>query len=276
MRSPAGHYIFSASITEQKQMASIKLCVFDVAGTTARDDGLVLRAFHAAVSSVGIHTGTDAFAKMTDYVNATMGQRKIDVFKALFPGDSARAEQAHARFVAAYNELVGQGLLEAFDGVLALFDGLAQRGIGVAITTGFPREILDRVLVALGWQGHVDVAVAASEVPCGRPAPDMVLRCLALYNAQRGACVVPEEVCLVGDTPSDMQSGLAAGAGRVVGVTTGIFAADALYAAGATHVLPAVAALPTLGFAVEVPEERGPTGFDFEKYQPTHSPSLPC
>jgi phosphoglycolate phosphatase-like HAD superfamily hydrolase len=51
---------------------------------------------------------------------------------------------------------------------------------------------------------------------------------------------------VVGDTESDAGSGVAAGAGLVVGVRTGGRAASALRAAGAHEVLVSVADLPDL------------------------------
>jgi phosphoglycolate phosphatase len=49
----------------------------------------------------------------------------------------------------------------------------------------------------------------------------------------------------VGDTPADMQAAVAAGA-RPVGVATGSFSASELVAAGASDVLPSLAAFPAL------------------------------
>ena len=65
-------------------MADIKLAVFDVAGTTAKDDGLVLKAAQSALLHMGITSSSSDFQAASDYVNITMGQRKIDVFKYIF------------------------------------------------------------------------------------------------------------------------------------------------------------------------------------------------
>ena len=65
-------------------MEAIELAVFDVAGTTAKDDGLVVEAFVIAAVAMGVERGTPQLSSMIDYVQATMGQRKIDVFLHLF------------------------------------------------------------------------------------------------------------------------------------------------------------------------------------------------
>jgi len=111
------------------------MAVFDVAGTTARDGGLVVEAFENAMVSMGVTRGTPEMDQMVNYVNATMGERKIDVFLHLCDGDSVRANQAHDFFVESYIGLVKSGKLQEFDGVTKLFDELRENGIAVGITT---------------------------------------------------------------------------------------------------------------------------------------------
>jgi beta-phosphoglucomutase-like phosphatase (HAD superfamily) len=97
---------------------------------------------------------------------------------------------------------------------------------------------LDR-LDALGWQ--VDAALSPVDAGRGRPAPDLVLTALLRTGASSVASVV-----VVGDTASDVLSGRAAGAGLVVGVTTGAHTRDQLLAAGADVVLDSVRELTGL------------------------------
>ncbi len=224
----------------------IKLAVFDVAGTTAQDGGLVVEAFQSAMVSMGTAKGTPEMARMTDYVNATMGERKIDVFMHLCDGDSSKANIAHDRFVESYIALVNAGKLKEFEGVTELFTRLRANGIAVAITTGFPREILDNVIDGLKWANVIDFSVAASEVPFGRPAPDMILRSIDLYNKKFNTHISPEDIAVIGDTESDMQSGVRAGAQIVAGVSTGAHNPEQLFATGATHVLHGAIELPTI------------------------------
>ena len=226
-------------------MGDIKLAVFDVAGTTAKDDGLVVKAFVSAAISQGIACNSEPMHNAIEYVEKTMGQRKIDVFKHIFEGDLAKAEAAHERFITAYLELIQQGELEEFSGISDLFSTLKLRGIGVAITTGFPREILDLIIESLNWSNLVDYSVAASEVSNGRPDPEMILRCIDQYNFSNGASIVAGDIAVIGDTVSDIQSGINAGARFVVGINSGTHTSQALIGAGATHILAATTELLT-------------------------------
>jgi len=219
-------------------MADIKLAVFDVAGTTAKDDGLVLKAAQSALLHMGITSSSSDFQAASDYVNITMGQRKIDVFKYIFDGESAKAEKAHDEFIRSYISMVGNGELEEFNGISKFFERLRELQIGISITTGFPREILDPIIRELDWTNLIDVSVAASEVKEGRPAPDMILKSIETYEQIKGIPVSPAEVAVIGDTISDVQSGVRAGAKFVIGVTSGAQHPDNLFDFGATHVLP--------------------------------------
>ncbi len=224
----------------------IAMAVFDVAGTTAQDGGLVVEAFQSAMELMGVDRGSAEMDRMTDYVNATMGERKIDVFLHLCEGDEAKANLAHDRFVDRYIALVKAGRLEEFDGMSALFTDLRNGGTAVAITTGFPRDILDTVIDGLKWAPLIDFSVAASEVAQGRPAPDMIFRCIALYNKKFGAHISGDEIAVIGDTESDIKSGVSAGARIIVGVSTGAHKPDQLTGAGATHVLAGAVDLRTI------------------------------
>jgi len=84
----------------------IKLAIFDVAGTTAKDDGLVVKAFQLALGVVGVVPGSSQMQEMTNYVNATMGERKMDVFLHLLGGDKMKANLVHEKFIASYIQLV--------------------------------------------------------------------------------------------------------------------------------------------------------------------------
>jgi phosphoglycolate phosphatase len=215
----------------------IRMAIFDVAGTTAKDGGLVVQAFENVMVSMGVTRGTPEMDQMVNYVNATMGKRKIDVFMHLCEGDSLKANQAHDCFVESYISLVKAGKLQEFDGVTKLFDELRENGIAVGITTGFPRDILDSVISGLNWAQHINFSVAASEVVEGRPSPDMIFRCIVLYNKQFESHISAEDIAVIGDTESDMRAGVTAGAQIIAGVSTGAHNSEQLLSAGATHIL---------------------------------------
>lgn len=227
-------------------MEKLALVVFDVAGTTARDEGLVVEAFERAISAQDEDYSSEELATKIEYVRSTMGQRKIDVFMHLFGQNKSKASQAHDDFVAGYIELIHEGRLVEFWGISDLFLSLRADGIMVAITTGFPREILDSIIDALDWREKIDISVAASEVQHGRPAPDMINRCIEIAEKCKRRVISADQVCVVGDTESDMRSAVAAGARFSIGVTSGEHSREQLERAGATHVLSVATYIRTI------------------------------
>jgi phosphonoacetaldehyde hydrolase len=106
---------------------------------------------------------------------------------------------------------------EPIPGVPEVVAALRERGIRIGSISGYDRELLEILARAAAVQGYApDVAVAASDVPQGRPAPFMHFEAAKLLGAWPiQACVV------VGDTPLDIEAGLNAGMWTVGVALTG-------------------------------------------------------
>ncbi|MEU8900163.1 phosphonatase-like hydrolase [Nocardia sp. NPDC048505] len=213
----------------------IQLAVFDMAGTTVADGGLVVRAFDAAATEAGLDPAGPRREHARQYVLDTMGQSKIVVFRALF-GDEDTAQRANAAFEHAYDALIDEVGVTAIPGAVETFEQLRAAGVKIALTTGFSRGTQDRLLNALGWNDIADLTLAPAEAGRGRPYPDLVLTALLRLEAD-----AVDRVAVLGDTTSDIATGLAAGARIVAGTLTGAHDAEQLRAAGATHVVASVA-----------------------------------
>jgi phosphoglycolate phosphatase len=212
-----------------------ELVVLDMAGTTVVDDGLVESAFARAWDSV--QNTEDGREAALEHVRATMGQSKIDVFRAIV--DEPTAQALNEAFEGAFRDLIDEGRCEAIPGAEDAIRAIRERGLKLAFTTGFARPTADAILAALGWTELADVVLTPADAGRGRPAPDLVLSALIRTGASSVASVV-----VVGDTESDAQSGVRAGAGLIVGVLTGSRDKDSLRTAGADVVLASVAELP--------------------------------
>ncbi|MGW4247019.1 phosphonatase-like hydrolase [Nocardia sp. NPDC004722] len=211
----------------------IELAVLDMAGTTVADDGLVEKAFEAAITAAGVPTEGPERESARKFVQDTMGQSKIWCFRTLL-GDEDRAQAANRAFEAAYADFADAGI-SPIPGAAEAISALRAAGIKVALTTGFSRETQDRLLNALGWNEIADLTLAPSDAGRGRPFPDMVLAAVLRLEAD-----AVDRVAVLGDTSSDIATGLAAGARIVAGTLTGAHTEEQLRAAGATHVVPSV------------------------------------
>jgi phosphonatase-like hydrolase len=228
-------------------MPEITVACLDMAGTTVADDGSVMAAFEAAVAAFGLAPGAPGHADAIEFVRATMGQSKIEVFRRLL-GSEERAQQGNRIFEESYAESVRAGLVAPLPGAVETITALRAAGVKVCLATGFAPVTRDALLDALGWRPLIDLALSPADAGRGRPWPDMPLTALIRLG---GGSV--GELAVAGDTASDVESGLRAGAGLVAGVLTGAGSAESLTAAGAPHVLDSIGGLVQLiGLGSEV------------------------
>jgi phosphonatase-like hydrolase len=220
----------------------ITVACLDMAGTTVADDGSVIAAFSAAVEQFGLPEGTQGYDDALAYVRETMGQSKIEVFRHILGAEDA-AQQANAAFEEHYARSVRGGDVEPLPGATETFAALRAAGIKVCLATGFSPATRDALLDALGWRPLVDLVLSPADAGRGRPWPDLALT--ALLRLGGGAV---GELAVAGDTPSDVESGLRAGAGLVAGVLTGSSTREELEQAMAPVILDRIADLiPLVG-----------------------------
>jgi phosphoglycolate phosphatase len=216
------------------QSRSIQLAVVDMAGTTVADDGLVLAAFDAAATAAGLAESGAERDEARRYVIDTMGQSKITVFRALFGTDDL-AQHANAEFERTYAALIDEGKAAPIDGAAQAITRLREAGIRVALSTGFSGTTQEKLLAALGWQSLADLVIAPGDGVRGRPYPDLILTALMRLDVDS-----VRNVAVLGDTSSDVESALRAGASIAAGTLTGAHDERQLRNAGATHVVASV------------------------------------
>lgn len=218
-------------------MRDITVVCMDMAGTTVADDGSVMAAFGAAVAEFGLVPGAPGHDDAIQFVQDTMGQSKIEVFRRLL-GSEDSAWRANQIFEESYAESVRTGMVVPLQGAVETMTALRAAGIKVCLATGFAPVTRDALLDALGWRPLIDLALSPADAGRGRPWPDLPLT--ALLRLGGGAV---SELAVIGDTASDVESGLRAGAGLVAGVMTGAGSRESLAAAGAPYILDSIGGL---------------------------------
>ncbi|MGC4044084.1 MAG: HAD hydrolase-like protein [Armatimonas sp.] len=214
------------------------LVVFDMAGTTLNDDGgIVNQALREALSAAAVYVTSEA-------VNEVMGLPKpVAIGSLLGISESAeRTLEIHRDFLARMLRFYAEDPSVAeVQGTSLVLIQLRAAGIKVALDTGFSRDLVEVIVDRLGWRTLLDGFIASDEVERGRPHPDMInalCKHMGITN--------PKAVAKIGDTPSDLQEGTAAGCGWVIGVTLGSHTAEQLAPYPHTHLIPSVTALPAL------------------------------
>ena len=211
---------------------AITLAVFDLGGTLIHDTADVAAIFKAALRRHGLDVDDRQLL-------AWRGAAKREVIAHLAAGARAAPERIYGTFqellVAAF---AGNGV-RSIAGVEQALDRLKQRGLRIALTTGFDRRVTDGLLARLPWKAMVNAAVCADDVAQGRPAPDMIFRTMEQTGVQ-----VVREVLSVGDTDNDLLAGHRAGVGANIGVLSGAHDRARLEKAPHSALLASVADLP--------------------------------
>lgn len=211
-------------------MYPIKLVVFDMAGTTVQDKREVEIYFAKACEYVGLHVSEER-------ILALQGYSKAEVFKILWEEKIGREHPEYNENVVYSYDYFRMILEDHYrksqvlptEGCLEIFDFLRKNNIRIALTTGFYRVVTNIILEKLGWlngleynyvntsgKSVIDVSISSDEVPKGRPEPYMIQRAMKLMGVTD-----PYEVINIGDTPSDLKSGVRAGCRMSLGVVNG-------------------------------------------------------
>jgi phosphoglycolate phosphatase len=220
-------------------LTRITVACLDMAGTTIADDGTVLEAFSAAITEQNLPSAT--YDQAMKDVRSSMGQSKIEVFRRIL-GDERAARQTNEAFEHHYAAAVQAGQVAAMPGAEEVFKTCREAGIRVCLATGFSPATRDAIIDKLVWGGLIDLALSPADAGFwgfegrGRPWPDLPL--IALLKLRGGAV---SELAVVGDTTSDIESGLRAGAAIVAGVLTGASSRADLERAGAPLILDSIA-----------------------------------
>lgn len=213
----------------------IALVVFDIAGTTLHDESNVAKVLQQTIQLAGVTV-------TLEQVNEVMGYAKPYAIRYLLQqqqdsrySDDTFIQELHSRFVADMKaHYANNPTVREKEGVSAVFAALKEKGIKVALDTGFDKAITDVILERVGWkqQGLVDAVATSDEVAFGRPYPYMIYQIMEELEIRSIQSVVK-----VGDTISDLEEGTNAGCRYVVGVTTGAYTREELEKGPHTHLV---------------------------------------
>lgn len=183
-----------------------------------------------------------------DEVNSIMGIPKPVAIRQLLREEATddRVERIHADFQRRMKDFYRTDpSVAAVEGAEETFRQLRSAGVKVALDTGFDRTIVNVLMERLGWGPELlDTTVTSDEVAHGRPAADLVFEAMSRVGVSDVTSVAK-----VGDTPSDLGEGTAAGCGWVIGVTEGTHTHAQLEPHPHTHLVPNVTHVPSLVLA---------------------------
>jgi phosphoglycolate phosphatase len=108
------------------------------------------------------------------------------------------------------------GLAQPLADLTGLFAALCGSGRSIAVATTDDRAPTEATLRSLGVRGSVSALACGDDGVGVKPDPAMLLALCATV------AIPPSRTAIVGDTPADLLMGRAAGAGRAIGVLSGV------------------------------------------------------
>ena len=221
---------------------SVKLVVFDLAGTTVKDNNDVSKAFQSALKKYG-------YSIPLELINPIMGYEKNEaITKMLNTHEPDQSKITGSLVSLIHKEFVAQMIshyqfsedIEPLPEVEDTFRALHEMGIQIGLNTGFSRDIADAIVNRLQWreQGMIDYLVGSDEVERGRPYPFMIEKMMHEAGISKA-----DEVVKVGDTEVDVREGQNTGCLYVIGVTTGAFSREELEKYNPTHIVDSLSAI---------------------------------
>lgn len=220
---------------------SVKLVVFDMAGTTVKDKNYVGLAFQQAMKAHGHEVSIEE-------INPMMGYEKPLAIKMMLERHGNEAEEITETLISAIHDDFVSAMVHFYQtseevkplpNVEATFHQLKVKGIKIGLDTGFSRRIAEIILDRLNWSTLVDIMVASDDVPRGRPFPDMIHKMMEELNIND-----PQEIAKVGDTEVDVNEGINSGCKYSIGITTGAFTREELLKYHPTHVIDDISEIP--------------------------------
>ena len=215
---------------------SIKLLVCDMAGTTVNEGGLVYKTLYETIK------GYDIYIKPEDMKN-WYGVNKTEVLQHFINTDNEYKD----------NEAILPQMLDSFKknlkkkyfedksiklmdpGLPDLFNSFRERGIKIALNTGYSVDIQEALIENLNMRNFIDGYISSESVPHGRPEPFMIQELMNRFNITNS-----KEVIKIGDSINDILEGKNAGCASSLGVLSGAETKENLIKNGADSVLNSV------------------------------------
>ncbi|SEW43815.1 phosphonatase-like hydrolase [Chitinophaga sp. YR573] len=220
----------------------IKLAVFDIAGTTLKDNHDVSKVFQTALSHFDYQLSLDQIDPLMGYEKAFAIRQLLEAHSPK-PIEDQLVKSIHQQFMELMMRYYETADLQPLPNVETTFRKLQDADIRVGINTGFSRNIASIIIDRLQWEKNklIDLLIASDEVPEGRPHPYMIRSMMETLQISD-----PLEVMKTGDTEVDIREGQNAGCRYVIGITTGIFSRDALAIYNPTHIIDDIADVVTI------------------------------
>ena len=211
----------------------IRLIVCDMAGTTVNEGGIVYKTLVQTIKRYGLEIGDNE-------IKYWYGVNKTEVLK-YFLNRSGEDDTKLPEMLTDFKTNLKKNYFE--DKTISLinpklphlFNTLRERGIKIALNSGFSVDIQEALIDNLEMRNFIDGYISSESVPQGRPEPFMIQELMKRFNIDD-----PNQVIKLGDSVNDILEGKNANCFKSIGVLSGAERKQNLLDAGADMILNSV------------------------------------
>ena len=208
----------------------IKAILCDIDGTLVQSNWLHAEAWQVALGAMGVHIELEELRRQI----GKGGDELIPVFVPWW-----KQKIVEEPLKAFRKEVFKQDFMHQVEPLPHARDFLVhckEKGIKVALSSSADKPELEIYKKKVGMEDLIDEQTSASDTDRAKPHPDIFTATLKRLGMSATECVA------LGDTPYDAESAGKAGL-RTIGVETGGWTKEELYAAGCVEVYASVAEL---------------------------------
>ncbi len=207
--------------TQQRNFKNIKMLVFDMAGTTVNEKGIVYDTLYSTIKDFGINVlredinswyGYNKYEVLNHYLENSYNKNshtdiKTNVRQQLYTNFDNNLREQY--FESSNLELIDKGMPN-------LFNSIREKDIKICLNTGYSKDIQESIINKLNMKDFIDDYISCEEVKKGRPYPYMIHKLMERNNISHSKHIIK-----IGDTKNDILEGRNANCMASIGVLTG-------------------------------------------------------
>ena len=204
-----------------------KLCIFDLDGTTADSVGAIAHTANQCLELYGLKANPVEDYKMF------AGEGQYELIKRALKAAGDEELKLYEQVMSKYIELFETGCIYnviSYPGVTEMLKEIKQKDIKIAILSNKQNDNTVKVVEKIFGKGFFDVILGQKNTHNRKPSPEGAFILMKEFK------VNPEECLYLGDTATDMETGINAGI-DTVGVTWGFRTREELVLAKAKYIV---------------------------------------
>lgn len=204
------------------------MIVCDMAGTIINEKGIIYNIMENTLNEIGIHVTKEEMNKWGGRYKYNVFSHEINKHTSDYHQQQILMNKAENIFPVKLNQMYfdePNNISLIHD---ELFDVLRINGVKIALNTGYPKDIQQKIIEKFNLDWHVDDYISSEDVNYGRPYPYMIYKLM-----ERNYIINSNNVIKIGDTVNDIKEGINANCNLSIGVLTGSTSIADLKANGA-------------------------------------------